>query len=614
MRRHSRWLLSLFIAQAVVLASCSKQQPITGPEHAQRGAGQVAPLLAKPAGPSTVPNAYIVVFKDDVASVDGEVEQIGQQLGIQADYRYKYAIKGFAAKMSASAVAALRNDPNVAYIEQDQIAHIVATQANPTWGLDRIDQRARPLDASYTYNVTGAGVDAYILDTGIRLTHNEFGGRAVTGYDAITAGGTATDGNGHGTHTSGTVGGATYGVAKGVRLIAVRVLDNSGSGSYAQVIAGVDWVTSNHTTTPAVANMSLGGPISTALDDAVRRSIADGVTYCVSAGNGSANASTQSPADVAEAITVGATDINDGWASFSNFGAGVDISGPGVDITSSWYTTNTATNTISGTSMSSPHVAGVAALYLAANPTATPAAVSTALTTNATANVITGIPSGTPNRLVYSLFGAPPPPPPPPAAPTLASPADAATGVAVPAALSWNASSGATSYRVQVSTSSSFATFAYDQSVTGTSTSVSGLAASTVYYWRVNATNAGGTSAFSATRSFTTASTPPPPPGPPVPVLSAPANAATNVAVPATLSWAASSGATSYRVQVSTSSTFTTLFLDRTGVTTTSTSVAGLASTTVYYWRVLATNAGGSSAFSAARSFTTRCTGNNCNN
>lgn len=503
MRTRSLWLLALLAVSAALIASCSKQSRlVTAPDSEPRVAGR-APMLPAPAGATTVPDAYIVVFQNSVPDVNAEVDRITQQLGIQATFRYQHAIKGFAATMSPAAVEAVRNNPNVAYVEQDQIAHAVATQANPTWGLDRIDQRNLPLSNSYTYDQTGAGLDAYILDTGIRFTHAEFGGRAVTGFDAITIGGTAADGNGHGTHVAGTVGGATYGVAKAIRLIAVRVLNNSGSGTFAQVISGVDWVTGDHTTTPAVANMSLTGSVSTALDDAVRASIADGVTYCVAAGNNASNASNFSPAGVPEAITVGATSISDGWASFSNFGSVVDILAPGVSITSAWFTSDIATNTISGTSMATPHTAGVAALYLSANPGASPAAVSSALTSNATPGVISGVPAGTANRLLYSLFG--PPPPVIPAPPVLSSPADGARNVSRSPTLSWNASSGATSYRAQVATDASFATLVYDQAgITGTSTSLSGLGSRVEYFWRVNATGSGGTSDWSATWSFRT--------------------------------------------------------------------------------------------------------------
>jgi subtilisin family serine protease len=306
------------------------------------------------------------------------------RLGGQVDHVYTSALSGFAVTLPTTVAAQLSTLPGVASVERDAPMQLSTTQTGPTWGLDRIDQRALPLSNSYSYTANGAGVSAYIIDTGIAFGHSDFGGRAVSGYDAVD-GGTADDCNGHGTHVSGTVGGSTYGVAKGVRLVAVRVLNCAGSGTASGVIAGIDWVTANHAAgAPAVANMSLGGTASSALDQAVQRSINDGVTYAVAAGNGNSSgvpqdACTVSPARVAGALTTGATDRTDAPASFSNYGSCVDLFAPGVGITSTWYTSSTATNTISGTSMATPHVAGVAALYLQTHTSASPATVAGAI-------------------------------------------------------------------------------------------------------------------------------------------------------------------------------------------------------------------------------------------
>ena len=323
-----------------------------------------------------IPGRYIVVLDDQqVASVSvtALADAMVRQHGGRVRAVYEHAIRGFAATMSATAAAALARNPRVRYVEQDSERFIVDTQPNATWGLDRIDQRDRPLNATYTYTTLATGVHVYVIDTGIRSTHAEFGGRvSSTGYTAISDGNGTNDCNGHGTHVAATAGGATYGVAKGVTLHAVRVLDCSGSGTTSGVIAGVNWVTANHTA-PAVANMSLGGGASTALDDAVRNSVASGVTYAIAAGNSNANACSSSPARVSQALTVGSSTNTDARSSFSNFGTCVDLFAPGSGITSAWYTSNTATMTISGTSMAAPHVAGAAALYLATNPSAPPA-------------------------------------------------------------------------------------------------------------------------------------------------------------------------------------------------------------------------------------------------
>ena len=392
---------------AVVLAACSEDPTSPAPLSAP-GLNSIS--FSKSSG-TPIAGSYIVVFTNDVQDVEGEALKIAVRHGGKVKHTYKAALKGMAIELSDTQVAVLRAEPSVAYVEQDQTMSISTTQMGATWGIDRIDQRALPLSGTYTYNADGTGVTVYIIDTGINFTHTEYVGRASTGIDEVTAGGTAADCNGHGSHVSGTVGGTTYGVAKQVKLVAVRVLNCSGSGTTSGVIAGIDWVTA-HRVLPAAANMSLGGGFSAALNTSVENSIASGVVYAIAAGNSAADACTFSPASAPSAITVGATDITDTFASFSNYGTCVKINAPGVDITSAWIGSTTATNIISGTSMAAPHVAGAAALYLQVNPTATAAQVQNALVSNATPNVITSIGPATPNLLLYTGFISAGPTPP----------------------------------------------------------------------------------------------------------------------------------------------------------------------------------------------------------
>jgi subtilisin family serine protease len=351
--------------------------------------------------PNAIAGSYIVVLKDS-SSGSGLTAQLATKYGGLIGHSYSHALHGFSISMSEAAAQRMAADPQVAYVEQDRAVHADATQTpTPSWGLDRIDQRSLPLNNSYTYPNTGSGVTAYMLDTGIRITHTDFGGRAVWGTNT-TGDGINTDCNGHGTHTAGTVGGTTYGVAKGVHLVAVKVLDCGGSGSFAGVIAGIDWVTADHAAgAPAVANMSLGGGFDQATNDAVTRSIADGVVYALSAGNSNANACNFSPASTPNAITVGATDISDNRASFSNRGRCLDLFAPGVNITSDWNAGDTATNTISGTSMAAPHVCGVAAILLVEHPGFTPQQIRDTMVANATSGVVKRRGAGSPNLLLF---------------------------------------------------------------------------------------------------------------------------------------------------------------------------------------------------------------------
>jgi len=371
-----------------VLAACA-DSPTTSPSAVSSElAPQDAPALSAGVAAAHIPGRFIVTLR-----AGADARGVAREHGVAPDFVYSTVLNGFAGSISDAARAGLLRDGRVARIEQDGVVTTQTTESGATWGLDRTDQRALPLNTTYSYNSTGAGVTAYIIDTGIRFAHSEFGGRATSGYDAVD-GGAADDCNGHGTHVAGTVGGTTYGIAKSVSLVAVRVLDCNGSGSWSGVIAGMDLVATHHNV-PAVANMSLGGGASTSVDDALNRLINSGVTVGVAAGNGNRGGRQQdacgfSPSRVAAAITVGATDKTDTKTSWSNYGSCVDIFAPGSGITSAWNTSNTATNTISGTSMATPHVVGVAALYLGTtgNANASPATVAAALKGIATKNVV----------------------------------------------------------------------------------------------------------------------------------------------------------------------------------------------------------------------------------
>lgn len=360
-----------------------------------------------------IEDQYIVVLKDEsqvsadqskqVAPID--VAQMASAMAdtyqLEVERVYSHALKGFAVNASEASIKELLKDERVAFVEEDGVSFPSVTQSGATWGLDRVDQRDLPLNGTYIYNTTASNVRVYIIDSGINATHTQFGGRVEAGATAINDGRGSSDCNGHGTHVAGTVGSSTYGVAKGVRLIPVRVFGCSGGSANSTIIAGIDYVRSV-AVRPAVANMSLGGPASSAIDSATSNLVNAGVTVVVAAGNENQNACNVSPARVGSAITVGATTSSDARASFSNWGSCLDLFAPGQSITSTWYTSNSATQVLSGTSMASPHVAGAAALILAGSPSASPASVANTLISRATTNHVSNAGSGSPNRLLYT--------------------------------------------------------------------------------------------------------------------------------------------------------------------------------------------------------------------
>jgi serine protease len=411
--KNNKKLHGLVILTAFMAAACAKQNQIAGstePENyivvLKKSEFQSATVSAKAArgGLRVSANAVVAQMLSDVSS-DHDLAEPSQV--------FSQVLQGGVYKLSSDEAAELADNPKVAYIEKDQKVHInVQSQSNATWGLDRVDQAQLPLNKTYSYpDSAGRGVNVYVIDTGIRTTHKEFEGRAVSGFDSVDNDNNANDCNGHGTHVAGTIGSRTYGVAKNAKLIAVRVLDCEGSGTISGVIAGVEWVTAHHSK-PAVANMSLGGGSSQALDDAIKASIRAGVTYAVAAGNENEDACNSSPSRVGDAITVGSTTSSDRRSDFSNFGSCVSVFGPGSDITSTWSDSDSATNKISGTSMATPHVAGVAALYLSEHASASPSEVKSALLGSSQSGRVTDA-KGSPNKLISTAFlmGAPQPPP-----------------------------------------------------------------------------------------------------------------------------------------------------------------------------------------------------------
>ena len=376
--------------------------------------------------------SYIVVMRSsgDLATEEAAIANTGGR----TEKRFSHVINALSVKVKQSDVSRLRNDPNVLYVEQDQTAYVLGSQTSPpSWGLDRIDQRTLPLNSNFTTTADGTGVDVYVVDTGINSTHIDFGSRVRAGVSTVTGDtGSTNDCYGHGTHVAGTIAGTTFGIAKSATLIPVRVMNCLGTGSYTDIIDGLNWIIADHVATkPAIVNMSIGGGVSKALDDAVQGVINDGIVVAVAAGNSSTDACNSSPSRAPNAITVGATGNTDAKASYSNTGTCLDIFAPGSNITSDYIGSNTATALMSGTSMATPHVAGVAAVLFGRYPASTPTQIAAMLRTSATPNVVLSAGTGSPNYLLYlDPLGGPIVAPPPPTPPTPVAPS-APTGIVI---------------------------------------------------------------------------------------------------------------------------------------------------------------------------------------